>query len=70
MTSRDLGPLSPCEHHTHSAPKNQTTLKGWNLLLPGHPEKGPCCPKQGPKQILTRALPGEEPILGVTLRNL
>ena len=37
-TSRDLGPLSSCEHHTHSAPKNQTTLKGWNLLLPGHPE--------------------------------
>lgn len=64
--SRDLGPLPPCEHHTCSAPRNQTTLQRMEpLLLPGHPEKGPCCPKQGPKQILTRALPGwEGPILG------
>ena len=66
-SSRDLSPLSPCEHHSRSAPKNQTTLKGWNL--DHHPEKGPCCLKQGPKQILTRALPGEEPTLGVTLRS-
>ena len=66
-SSRDLSPLSPCEHHSRSAPKNQTTLKGQNL--DHHPEKGPCCLKQGPKQILTRALPGEEPTLGVTLRS-
>lgn len=49
-SSSNFGPLAPSEHGTRSAPKSQTTLKGWKLLPQEHPEKGPQARKQGPKQ--------------------